>query len=214
MNTRKKLRLAWHLSPQTSINVFDKRYMSNTYNIQEDNSTSITGVLTLRNPSIANRGGSKNDVADQNDATGLTQNSTSMWSYSGVLWKQTCQHSHEQQQSQQWWFLALCTPRTHVRPLKPVGILEWKIGSQPATYLNNFPGLDRKELDINGELKKKNIVQLVLSASDVRWKIFADAFTLWENRYCLSAFDIRKNLPKSVAQHQKVGHVNEWFWQL
>jgi len=155
MNTRKKLRLAWHLSPQTSISVFDKRYMSNTYNIQEDNSTSITGVLTLRNPSIANRGGSKNDVADQNDATGLTQNSTSMWSYSGVLWKQTCQHSHEQQQSQQWWFLALCTPRTHVRPLKPVGILEWKIGSQPATYLNNFPGLDRKELDINGELKKK-----------------------------------------------------------
>jgi len=40
--------------------------------------------------------------------------------------------------------------------------------------LNNFPGLDKKELDINGELKKI-VVQLVLSASDVRLKIFADA---------------------------------------
>ena len=37
-------------------------------------------------------------------------------------------------------------------------------------------------------------------ASDVRLKIFADAFRLWENRCCLSAFEIRKNLPKSVAQ--------------
>ena len=34
MNTRKKLRLTWDLSPQTSISVFDKRYMSKTYNIQ------------------------------------------------------------------------------------------------------------------------------------------------------------------------------------
>jgi len=65
--------------------------------------------------------------------------------------------------------------------------------------LNNFPGLDKKELDINGELKKI-IVQLVLSASDVRLKIFADAFSLLENRCCLNAIDIRKNLPKSVAQ--------------
>ena len=66
--------------------------------------------------------------------------------------------------------------------------------------MNNFPGLDKKELDINLELKKKIIGQLVLSASDVRLKIFADAFSLWENRCCLSAFDIRKNLPKIVAQ--------------
>ena len=34
MNTRKKLRLAWDLSSQTSISIFDKRYMSKTYNIQ------------------------------------------------------------------------------------------------------------------------------------------------------------------------------------
>ena len=34
MNTRKKLRLAWDLSSQTSISVFEKRYMSKTYNIQ------------------------------------------------------------------------------------------------------------------------------------------------------------------------------------
>ena len=43
----------------------------------------------------------------------------------------------------------------------------------------------------------------MILASDVRLKIFADAFSLfglWENRCCLTAFDIRKNLPKSVAQ--------------
>jgi len=40
----------------------------------------------------------------------------------------------------------------------------------------------------------------MILASDVRLKIFADAFSLWENRCCLSAFDIRKNLPKNVAQ--------------
>jgi len=40
----------------------------------------------------------------------------------------------------------------------------------------------------------------MISASDVRLKIFADDFSLWENRCCWSAFDIRKNLPKSVAQ--------------
>ena len=57
MNTRKKLRLAWDFTQQTSISIFDKRYTSNTYNIQEDNSTSITGVLALRNPSIENRRG-------------------------------------------------------------------------------------------------------------------------------------------------------------
>ena len=34
MNNRKKLRLAWDLSPQTSIGIFDKRYISKTYNIQ------------------------------------------------------------------------------------------------------------------------------------------------------------------------------------
>ena len=34
MNTRKKLRLAWDLSPQTSISIFHKRYMSKTHNIQ------------------------------------------------------------------------------------------------------------------------------------------------------------------------------------
>jgi len=46
-----------------------------------------------------------------------------------------------------------------------------------ATYLNNFPGLDKKGLNINEELKKI-IGQLVLSASDVRLKIFAYAFSL------------------------------------
>jgi len=40
----------------------------------------------------------------------------------------------------------------------------------------------------------------MILASDVRLKIFADAFSLWENRCCKSAFDIRKNLLKSVAQ--------------
>jgi len=34
MNTRKKLRLTWDLSPRTSISVFDKRYMAKTYTIQ------------------------------------------------------------------------------------------------------------------------------------------------------------------------------------
>jgi len=34
LNTRTKLRLAWDFSPQTSISIFDKRYMSKTYNIQ------------------------------------------------------------------------------------------------------------------------------------------------------------------------------------
>jgi len=34
MNTKKKLRLALDLSPQSSISVFDKRYMSKTYNMQ------------------------------------------------------------------------------------------------------------------------------------------------------------------------------------
>ena len=52
--------------------------MSNTYNIQEDNSTNITGVLALRNPSIANRWVSKNYIADQKDATGPMQKSTGM----------------------------------------------------------------------------------------------------------------------------------------
>jgi len=37
----------------------------------------------------------------------------------------------------------------------------------------------------------------MILASDVRLKIFADAFSLWENR-CCSALDIRKNLPKSL----------------
>jgi len=40
----------------------------------------------------------------------------------------------------------------------------------------------------------------MILASGVPLKIFADAFRLWENRHCLSAFNIRKNLPKSVAQ--------------
>ena len=57
-----------------------------------------------------------------------------------------------------------------------------------ATYLNNFPGLDKKGLNINEELKK-NYCQLVLSASDVRLKIFAYAFSLWEKCCGLSAFD-------------------------
>jgi len=29
------------------------------------------------------------------------------------------------------------------------------------------------------------ILELIILASDVRWKIFADAFSLWENRRCL-----------------------------
>jgi len=37
-------------------------------------------------------------------------------------------------------------------------------------------------------------------ASDFCLEIFTDAFSLWENRCCLSAFDIRKNFPKIVAQ--------------
>jgi len=32
------------------------------------------------------------------------QSSTGMWYYSGILCKQTCQHSHERQQTQQWSF--------------------------------------------------------------------------------------------------------------
>jgi len=40
----------------------------------------------------------------------------------------------------------------------------------------------------------------MISASGVRLKIFADAFSSWENHCCLRAFDVRKNLPKSVAQ--------------
>jgi len=40
----------------------------------------------------------------------------------------------------------------------------------------------------------------MILASDVRLKIFADVFSLWENHCCLSALDIRKNFPKSVAQ--------------
>jgi len=40
----------------------------------------------------------------------------------------------------------------------------------------------------------------MILASDVRLKIFPYAFSLWENRFCLGAFDIRKNMPKSVAQ--------------
>jgi len=38
----------------------------------------------------------------------------------------------------------------------------------------------------------------MILASDFRLKIFADDFSLWENRFCLSAFDIRKNLPKGL----------------
>jgi len=38
----------------------------------------------------------------------------------------------------------------------------------------------------------------MILARNVRLKIVADAFSLWENRYCLSAFDIPKNLPKSL----------------
>jgi len=34
MNTREKLWLVWDLSPRTSISMFDKRYMSKTYDIQ------------------------------------------------------------------------------------------------------------------------------------------------------------------------------------
>jgi len=41
---------------------------------------------------------------------------------------------------------------------------------------------------------------LMILASGVSLKIFADAFSLWENHCCWSAFDIWKNLPKSVAQ--------------
>jgi len=37
-------------------------------------------------------------------------------------------------------------------------------------------------------------------ASDFCLEIFADAFSLWENRSCLSAFGIWKNFPKIVAQ--------------
>jgi len=37
-------------------------------------------------------------------------------------------------------------------------------------------------------------------ASDVHLKIILNAFSIQENRCCLSAFDIPKNLPKSVAQ--------------
>ena len=37
-------------------------------------------------------------------------------------------------------------------------------------------------------------------ASDFCLEIFADAFSLWKNRCCLNAFDIRKNFPKTVAQ--------------
>jgi len=39
---------------------------------------------------------------------------------------------------------------------------------------------------------------LMILASDVRLKIFADAFSLWENRSYLSTFDIRKNMPKGL----------------
>jgi len=44
----------------------------------EDNNTSTTGVLALRNPSIPTHGVSKNYIADQKDATGSMQKSTGM----------------------------------------------------------------------------------------------------------------------------------------
>jgi len=40
----------------------------------------------------------------------------------------------------------------------------------------------------------------MILGSDFHLEIFADPFCLWENRCCSSAFDIRKNFPKIVAQ--------------
>jgi len=39
----------------------------------------------------------------------------------------------------------------------------------------------------------------MILASDVRLKIFADAFTWWENRCYFSTLDIRKNFLKALA---------------
>ena len=52
------------------------------------------------------------------------------------------------------------------------------------------------------------IGQLMVLASDVRLKIFADDFSFLENRCCLNAFDIQKNSRK-VQRSDKVGHVYE-----
>ena len=43
----------------------------------------------------------------------------------------------------------------------------------------------------------------MILASDIRWKIFAYGFSLWENRCCLSVCDIRKNLPKGLRLAEK-----------
>jgi len=70
--------------------------------------------------------------------------------------------------------------------------------------LNNLPGRDKKELDINGDLKKKIIGQLVLTASDVCLKIFAYAS---EKTVVVYARSIFEKPCRKVSRKTKVGHV-------
>jgi len=56
----------------------------------------------------------------------------------------------------------------------------------------------------NFNKKCKGWKRFYLIADDIsKWfsfNIFPYAFSLWENRFCLSAFDIRKKMHESVAQ--------------
>jgi len=50
----------------------------------------------------------------------------------------------------------------------------------------------------------------MILASDVRLEIFADAFSLWENR----SRSIFEKTCRKLSRSANVGHVYAWFWWL